>query len=570
MSKWSTPTALAVVAALTLALAPAGAEPPAAEGLYRGTWEVVKFDLSPPLAEIAPGEIPTGPDLGGLMVDPDVPPGTVYGPQDFDPIAQTWTEALVIPGPFLSFDAQSNLSGVAPPDPVGDVGFAHYIAMSNLHFAIFDKAGTLLFGPAANNTLWSGFGGACQTRNDGDPIVLHDQLADRWILTQFTAAAVGGLYFNCVAVSQTSDPLGSWYRYAFSTGANFPDYPKYGIFEDAIYISTREFTSTYVGVGAYAVNRAEILAGNPNPTVISFFVDRSVPSLVGDGLLPADLDGSVPPPPGSPGYFVGSMDQGGPYGAAQDALTFWKFVADFATPANSSFTLTHTLPIAAYDTIFPCSGRQCIPQPGTSVKLDILSYRQRPLHRLAYRNFGTHEALVTNQSVEAAPAMAGIRWWELRLASGTPAIHQEGTYAPGAVDGIHRWMGSIAMDAAGNMALGYSASDATSVFPSSWYTGRLAGSPVGIMDQGEASIIAGTGSQTGGSNRWGDYTSMNIDPADDCSFWYVNQYLPTTSSAGWRLRVGAFRFRYCSASWLFGDDFEVGDGSRWSVVQSGP
>jgi hypothetical protein len=526
----------------------------------------VKFDVSPPLADIVPGEIPTGPDLGGLMVDPDVPPGTVYGPQDYDPIVQTWTEAPLIPGPFVSFDAQSNISNVAPPDPVGDIGFAHYIAMSNLHFQIFDKTGTSLYGPAATNTLWSDFGGACQTRNDGDPIVLHDQLADRWILTQFTAGAVGGLYFNCVAVSTTSNPLGTWYRYAFSTGANFPDYPKYGIFEDAIYISTREFTSTYVGVGAYAVNRAQLMAGNPNPTVISFFVNRTTPSLVGDGLLPADLDGPVPPPPGSPGYFVGSMDQGGPYGATQDALTFWKFKADFATPANSSFVLTNTLPIAAFDTIFPCSGRECIPQPGTTRKVDILSYRQRPLHRLAYRNYGTHEAFVTNQSVEAAAAMAGIRWWELRLGNGVPFLYQEGTYAPGTSDNVHRWMGSIAMDAAGNMALGYSASDATSVYPSSWYTGRLAASPVGIMDQGEGSIVNGTGSQTSSSARWGDYTSMNVDPTDDCSFWYTNQYLPTTSSVGWRLRAGAFKFAGCVSGNLFRDNFEVGSFAPWSAT----
>jgi hypothetical protein len=522
------------------------AEDVIASAEYRGTWEVVKFDVSPPLRDIKPLPIPDGMPYGGLMVDPESDWIGPLGPQDFDMIVQPELGPWEIPAPVVSFDGPSNISGVSPPDPVGDVGPNHYVAMSNLYFQIFNKSGTSLYGPAANNTLWAGFGGNCQTSNDGDPIVLHDQLSDRWILTQFTASSP---YYNCVAVSTTSDPTGSYYRYAFSTGANFPDYPKYGVWPDAIYISTREFAgSSFAGVGAYAINRAQIVAGNPTPTVISFLATPGGSGgafNVGDGLLPSDLDGDALPPAGSPNYFMGSMDNGATYGAPQDALTLWKFTADFTTPANSTFVLTHTIPILPYDTMFaPCSGRSCIPQPGTSNKIDILSYRQRPMHRLAYRNFGTHESLVTNQSVEAVANIAGIRWWEIRDPDGSPVIFQEGTYAPGATDGIHRWMGSIAMDQSGNMALGYSASDATSTYPSSWYSGRLVGDPLGTMPQGEAAVIDGTGSQTG-SQRWGDYTSLNIDPVDDCTFWYVNQYVPTTSSVGWRLRIGAFVFDDC-------------------------
>ena len=237
------------------------------------------------------------------------------------------------------------------------------------------------------------------------------------------------------------------------------------------------------------------------------------------------------------------MDNGGPYGAPQDALTLWKFTANFTTPALSTFTLANTIPIAAYDTMLSfCSGRACIPQPGTTNKIDHLGYRQRPLWRLAYRNFGNHESLVTNQSVEATAGMAGIRWWEIRSPNSSPVIYQEGTYNPGAADGIHRWMGSIAQDSAGNMALGYSASNGATTFPSSRYTGRLASDPLGTMPQGEGSIINGTGSQTGGGNRWGDYTSMNVNPVDDCTFWYVNEWVPTTSERGWQLRIGAFKF----------------------------
>ncbi len=517
------------------------------EAIYRGGWEVVRFDVSPPLRDMKPLPIEAGMPYGGLMIDPEGNYTEPLGPQDFDIIVQPFVGDGEIPSPLVSFDGPSNLAGVSPPDPVGDIGPIHYVAMSNLYFAIYDKAGALLYGPAANNTLWAGFGGDCQTNNSGDPIVIYDQLADRWVLTQFTSS--GPTYYNCVAVSQTPDPTGAYYRYAFSTGANFPDYPKYGMWPDALYISTREFAgASFAGVGAYAVNRAQLVAGNPAPQVISFLVPPGgTPYNVGDGLLPSDMDGINPPAPGSPNYFMGSMDNGGGYGAPQDALTLWKFFADFVTPANSAFLLAATIPILPYDTVPAfCSGRSCVPQPGTANKIDSLAYRQRPMNRLAYRNFGSHESLVTNQSVEASATMSGIRWWEIRDPNGVPTLYQEGTYAPGTVDGIHRWMGSIAQDSAGNMALGYSASDGTSTYPSSWFTGRLAADPPGIMNQGEASFINGTGSQTG-SQRWGDYTSMNIDPIDDCTFWYVNEYLPTTSSVGWRLRIGAFKFNACGS-----------------------
>jgi len=532
---------IALFTLVTAAGVATGEEP---EAIYRGTWEVARFDVSPPLRDMKPVPIEPGLAYGGLMIDPESSVMGPLGPQDFDFIVQRSPGAGEIPSPLVSFDGPDNIAGVSPPDPVGDVGPNHYVAMSNLYFEVYDKTGTSLLGPLATNTLWSGFGGLCESSNDGDPIVLYDQLADRWILTQF---ALGSTNYNCVAVSTTADPTSTYYRWAFSTGPNMPDYPKYGVWPDGLYISTREFAGGFAGVGAYAVDRAALVAGNPTPTVISFLVPPGgTPYNVGDGLLPSDMDGVNPPPAGSPNYFLGSMDDGGQYGAPQDALNLWKYHADFTTPANSTFTLTDTIPISPYDTQYPCSpgSRDCIPQPGTSTKIDIQSYRQRPIHRLAYRNFGSHESLVTNQSVEAASNLGGIRWWEVRDPNGTPTVYQEGTYAPGVSDGIHRWMGSIAMDSAGNMALGFSASDGTGTFPSVWYTGRLSADPLGVMSQGEASIVNGTGSQTG-SGRWGDYTSMNVDPIDDCTFWYVNEYVPTTSSVGWRLRIGAFKFDEC-------------------------
>jgi hypothetical protein len=541
----------AMFACLTIGSVALATDETAARGIYRGLQPVAKFDVSPPLRDIPPRPFNRGPEpMFPATADPESEYAWLFKPgaTGVDPVVQ-WDLPTVplIPAPTLSFNAQANIANVSPPDPVGDVGPNHYVAMSNLHIQVFNKSGVSVLGPITNNTLWAGFGGPCETENAGDPIVLHDQFANRWILTQFTAA--GPSYFNCVAVSTTADPTGTYFRYAFTTGTNFPDYPKYGVWRDALLVSTREFAgASFAGVGAYAINRAQLIAGNPAPQVISFLVPPGTTAWqIGDGLLPADVDGPTLPPVGSPGYFVGSADQGGPYGAPADVLTLWKLTFNFANPAASTFVRTHTIPTSNFDTIFdPCSGRSCIPQPGTANRLDILSYRQRPMHRLAYRNFGTHEAMVTNQSVEAVANMAGIRWWEIRGMATTPVVHQEGTYAPGATDGIHRWMGSIAMDSSGNMALGYSASNATLVFPSVRYTGRLVVDPAGTMPQGEGVIVDGTGSQTG-SQRWGDYTSMNVDPVDDCTFWFVNQWVPTTSSAGWQLRVGRFRFAECGS-----------------------
>ncbi len=523
---------------------------PAIQGINRGLSPVVKFDVSPRLSDmqIVPpgtGELPENEDR-------EIVPLRVRFAPEWDPVVQATAgnaPGQEIPGPLVSFNAQPNTSGVTPPDPNAAVGPNHIVAMCNLTFQIFNKTGTSLFGPANNNTIWAGFGGACQTSNSGDPVVLYDRQADRWLLSQFTAAPP---YLECIAISTSSDPTGSYFRYSISTGNNFPDYPKAGVWPDAYYFSTREFQggSIFVGVGAYALNRAQALAGNPSPQVISFLVPPiGGGANVGDGLLPSDMDGPNLPPAGSPNFFVGSQDNNGPYGAPSDALNLYRFHADFTTPANSTFVLASTIPVASFNSMLALcgGGRACIPQPGTTTKIDHLGYRQRPLFRLAYRNFGDHESLVTNQSVSAGAGpngeVSGIRWWEVRNPNGSPTIFQQGTYAPGLTDGIHRWMGSIAMDGQGNIALGYSASNGSNpaVFPSVWYTGRLASDPLGTLPQGEGSIIDGTGSLTTTFSRWGDYTSLTLDPTDDQTFWYINEWVPTTSSVSWVLRVGSFK-----------------------------
>ena len=285
----------------------------------------VKFDVSPPLRSIPiveEKESEKGDDDRGK-------PGPVNDTNhDPDPVVQRWhgggifSRNDLIPPTGVSFNGMTNTATTTPPDTNGDVGPNHYVQMVNTRFQIFNKTGASVFGPASINTLWSGFGGACQTENAGDPVVLYDQLADRWLLTQFTSA--GPAYFNCVALSTSADPTGTYYRWAFTTGSNFPDYPKYGIWSDGYYISTREFAgSPFAGIGAYALNRDQMILGNPAPQVVSFLLPPGAqPYLTGDGLLPADLDGTMLPPVGSPQYFVGSMDGGGPYGAPRGCIEF--------------------------------------------------------------------------------------------------------------------------------------------------------------------------------------------------------------------------------------------------------
>ena len=509
----------------------------AARGQFRGASTAVRFDVSPPLRTIAPLP-PADRDpgwYGSLMVDPD------SGRKPRDNNAPDGRAQTMLPScarcrrPGVSFDAGSGTAN--PPDPVGDVGPNHYVRMANASFQIFSKTGTSMFGPAAINTLFTGFGGACEAENAGDPVVIYDQLADRWLLSQFSDSSGPG-FFNCVALSTSGNPLGTWYRWAFATNT-FPDYPKYGMWPNAFLISTREVNAGLIG--AYAIDRTQMLAGNALPRMVQFTVP--VDAYSGDGLLPADLDGNALPPAGAPVYFLGAMDNGGPYGATQDALALWEFDIDFDTPAASTFQVVKTIPIAPYDTNFPCSDRSCMPQPAPLGAVDILSYRQRPTFRAAYRNFGSYQSIVATQSVEGAPSMAGMRWWEIRAPGASAELYQDSTYVPGATDGIHRWMGSIAQDRSGNIGLGYSASSA-SVYPDVRYSGRLEADPLNELGQGEGTLVTAAGGHTASTRRWGDYTALTVDPTDDCTFWYVNQYF-VTSGTTWTLRVGSFKFPDC-------------------------
>ena len=424
-------------------------------------------------------------------------------------------------GPQGSFSPDS-----APPDTVGAVGATQYVQVVNEGFAVFNKADkSVAYGPVPTDTLWVGFGGSCEADNDGDAVVVYDKVANRWIISQF--AVVAAPYFQCVAVSQTSDATGAWNRYSFSYASVFPDYPKMGVWPDAYYETFNMFNgNTFAGSKLCAYDRTSMLSGTA-ATQQCFQLASGF-----GGVLPSDLDGATLPPAGSPNYMLN-------FGS--NSLNLWKFHVDWAIPANTTLTGPTNISVAAFTPA--CNGGACIVQPKVGHKSAELldSLADRVMFRLAYRNFGDHESLVVNQSVTAGTS-TGVRWYEIRSPGATPAIYQQSTFAP---DSSYRWMGSVAMDSQGNMALGYSVSSST-VHPSVVYTGRLADDPLSTM-QAETTIFAGSGSQIGSNlDRWGDYSAMTIDPVDDCTFWYTNEYLKTDGAFNWSTRIGSFSFPSCS------------------------
>src|SRR5581483_4944896 len=386
----------------------------------------------------------------------------------------------------------------APPDTNGAVGNTQYVQWVNTSFAIFNKTtGALISGPSAGNTIWSGFGGGCQTNNDGDPVVLYDKLANRWVFSQFSVSTTP--YLQCVAVSTTSDATGTYYRYSFQY-TNFDDYPKMGVWPDGYYETFNMFNgNTFVGSDACAYDRNKMLTGAA-ATQVCFQQSSAV-----GGLLPSDLDGITAPPSGSPNYMI--------YFGTNN-LNLYKFHVDFTTPSNSTFTGPTVISVAAFTPL--CNGGTCVPQPGVTQQLDSLA--DRLMYRLAYRNFGNHESLVVNHSVSVSGG-GGVRWYEIQNPSGTPLLAQQGTFAP---DSTYRWMGSIAMDSAGDIAVGYSKSS-SSVNPSIAFAGRVPTDPSGTLET-ETSVIGGTGSQNGSLSRWGDYSAMTVDPVDDCTMWFTTEY----------------------------------------------
>ncbi|HMA33472.1 MAG TPA: hypothetical protein VKY74_03245, partial [Chloroflexia bacterium] len=527
MVGWQLHTADSARAAL-----PSGPGPlPGGSGVIVG--QDYHHDTSPALRDIPISPVPSS----VRHEAPENPRLIISGRKDvLDTVVQHTLSPLAMPAPVLNFDGIA-YPGVScnchPPDTDGEVGATQYVQMVNEGYQVFNKStGASVLGPNSIVSVWSGFGGACETGGFGDPVVLYDQLANRWVITEF-ASPTGGtpITDECVAVSTTSDATGSYNRYGFHLGSNFFDYPHLSVWPDAYYMSMNVFDSagsTFLGPQPFAFNRSAMLAGTS-----ATFVSPTAPlGGTANPFLPADLDGANLPAAGAPESFV-AWPGGGQY-------TTYHFHVDFTTPANSTWT-TFASPAAAGFTAACTAGRACVPESGGE-GLDGIG--DRLMFRLAYRKFADgHEAVVGNYTVSSG-GVTGVRWFELRnVTSGPETVFQESTYQP---DSNWRWMGSAAMDASGDLALGYSTSSSTT-HPGIRIAGRLAGDPLGQLTQGESTLITGGGSQNGGGNRWGDYSDMTVDPVDDCTFWYTQEYYAATG-ANWHTRIGNFKFPSCGGT----------------------
>jgi len=435
-------------------------------------------------------------------------------------------------------------SAVFPPDPSGDVGGGFYLQSINgsggAIYKIYKTSdGSVAAGPFNMDGL--GSGGVCAS-GDGDGVVVFDQLAQRWLLTEFSSSGNN----LCVYLSATDNPVTTtWSRYVFST-PTFPDYPKYGVWPDAYYVGANE------GPAVYALDRAKMLAGQA-----ATLQRKTVPGLAGLGfqmLLAASVNGTTPPEAGAPGIFARQNDDErnspGSNDPTQDFIELFTYKVDWTTPANTTLTGPIRIGEAEFDSKFTVgSGFGAINQPGTTKKLDpLLEVMMFPFH---YRNFGDHESLVGNHVTQIQSGnIAGIRWFELRRTggnAGTWSMYQQGTYAPADSGGqISRWMGATGMDQSGNIALAYSVARATpAVYPGLRYTGRLAGDALGVMTQPETGIAEGGSSQTN-FDRWGDYFQVGVDPADGCTFWFTGMYEP--AGGKWTTRIASFRFDNCGTA----------------------
>ena len=501
----------------------------------------VKFDkTTKPLREMFDTGARPEPPRGGRDFEPGRPQRVENRITPFDdPLAD---KSVGLPSALAEIKASTNgtpidpANRVAPPDTTGDVGPNHYVQWVNLRYSIYTltRDGSnqitgfnLVPGfPKNGNVVWQGFGGRCQTDNDGDPIVQYDQLADRWVLTQF--AVSGQPYTQCVAVSTSPDPTGTYFRYAFSYDRNFNDYPKMGVWPDAYYISYNMFRNgrTFTGNTVCAFERAQMLVGGAAR-------QACVNTTAGVSLEPADLEGTTLPPAGSPNLLM-SM--------TSTSINFWRFAVNWAAGTG---TLTGPTAVAGVATFSrACGGGVCIVQPGTTTRLDSLG--DRLMYRLSYRNFIDHESLVINHSVTSGTG-TGIRWYELRnatlqtLGSAAPVLFQQGTFAP---TNDFRWMGSAAMDKTGGIAIGYNISSST-IVPSIRYAYRGPLDPLGTLGN-ETTVLAGVGSQTGNLGRWGDYSTISVDPVDGCQMVFTTQFQPANGSFNWTTYIHSFKLSTCN------------------------
>ncbi len=441
----------------------------------------------------------------------------------------------------------------APPDTNMAVGDTQVVQWVNTSYAVFDKtSGAILAGPIEGNVLWTAIGGACFNNNDGDIIAQWDKAAHRWLLTQNVFS--GPPYYACVAISQTPDALGSYYEYQFSLGNGFPDYPKWGTWPGSttnVYGETmNNFGSgNFVGPEVCVYQRVKLLAGDHTAGQVCF-------QLAGDGdsLLPADIDSLTPPPPNEDQFFIGSLGD-----VDNSHLSLYSVHLDWTQPQNGTITGNHNSQLIAIPTFTPaCNGGyggDCVPQEGITDKVDSLG--DRLMYRFAYwedqpaAHVGPQvgplpvQHWFVNHDVTASGGQNAVRWYEFRGPLNTTTVagvstFQSGTFAP---DSNWRWMGSLTRDKVGDILVGYSESN-TTMYPSIYIAGRVPGDSLGTLEN-EVSVVNGTGSQPDTANRWGDYSSMHIDMADGCTFWYTTEYYTVTQTFDWSTQLASVKFAGC-------------------------
>src|SRR6266496_2143824 len=460
--------------------------------------------------------------------------------------------------PPLTFDGTNRVQSgcnCAPPDTDGDVGPNHYVQAVNVSFRVFDKTGVTLAGPTTYNSLFAPLTGTpCNGQNDGDPFAFYDQVADRWVVSDFAFPSFpGSSFWQCIAVSQTPSPVsGGWFLYAIQIDPANPtqlgDYPKFTMWNNpqpggTYFFTVNLFTSptSFVGVRAFALDRARMLAGlSANAIAITI-----PPAGLGDSysLVGANFRTGTAPPAGEDEFLL-AIDSPATGGVTLTQVKGWRYHVDFVTPANSTLGIgaNHTpnalMTVSPFvDAFTSAAGFTIVPQVGTTQKIDTLG--DKIMTPLVYQNRAGTESLWASGTVctdAACTQQTGIRWYQFNVTGGTfPATPaQQQTYT-NANDGVWRFMSSIAVDQNGNTAIGYADSSPT-LFPGIRYAGRLASDPLNNLGQGEAILFTGTGSQTDTNGRWGDYSMTTIDPADNITFWHTNEYYVTTSSFNWATR----------------------------------
>src|SRR5438874_5441376 len=467
-----------------------------------------------------------------------------------------WQPQPTMPGPLLTFEGHNNTCGCFPPDSDGDVGPNHYIEAINESIKIFDKSGNTLAGPTTYNSFFSGLTGTpCANANDGDPFVIYDQIADRWMISDFAFPSFpGSSFWQCIGVSQTSDPVsGGWFLYALQVDPANPtflgDYPKFALWnsggapaQNAYFLMMNLFSSptTFNGVRAYALDRASMLAGGPTHA-IGYTLSAAD---VGDSysFVASTFRTGLPPPAGR-NAFVLAIDSPASGGVTLTHIHGRLFHVDFAVPANSIFGVganhmpNAEITVNGFVDAFTTT-TNLVPQQGTATKLDTLG--DKIMTPVVYQNLAGTESLWADSTVilNYPTGPTAVRWYQFDVTGGSfPATAVQQQDWTNGDDGLWRWMPSIAVDMTGNTAIGYSASS-PSQFPSIRYAGRLVTDPPSNLSQGEATMFPGTASQTS-TSRWGDYTMTTLD-TDGMTFWHVNEY--SAGGAAWHTRIGKFNF----------------------------